>query len=156
MSFRRNFKLHEFTLEALYDFMKKIQNIFLYTCKKCSFEKVLLQLVVYFGWANESFYMQRSGVEFPNRSPDAAPIFTPPVTRPASLPSCPRPSRRGYMLGYGWMGYPIVQTILVFLVLTSIVSKICSNFTLDSYFLLSPSTILKDLFLFNLSPLTPC
>ena len=31
--------------------------------------------------------MQRSGVEFPKRSPDAAPIFTPPVTRPASLPS---------------------------------------------------------------------
>jgi len=31
--------------------------------------------------------LKRSGVEFPNRSPDAAPIFTPPVTRPASLPS---------------------------------------------------------------------
>lgn len=33
------------------------------------------------------FYLQRSGVEFPKRSPDAAPIFTPPVTRPESLPS---------------------------------------------------------------------
>ncbi|CAN6337986.1 unnamed protein product [Urochloa humidicola] len=31
--------------------------------------------------------LKRSGVEFPKRSPDAAPIFTPPVTRPASLPS---------------------------------------------------------------------
>ena len=26
--------------------------------------------------------MQRSGVEFPRRSSDAAPIFTPPVTHP--------------------------------------------------------------------------
>ncbi|PAN20618.1 hypothetical protein PAHAL_3G336900 [Panicum hallii] len=31
--------------------------------------------------------LKRSGVEFPKRSPDAAPIFTPPVTHPASLPS---------------------------------------------------------------------
>ncbi|EES19323.1 TOM1-like protein 2 isoform X2 [Sorghum bicolor] len=31
--------------------------------------------------------LKRSGVEFPKRSPDAAPIFTPPVTRPESLPS---------------------------------------------------------------------
>lgn len=31
--------------------------------------------------------LKRSGIEFPKRSPDAAPIFTPPVTRPASLPS---------------------------------------------------------------------
>jgi hypothetical protein len=38
------------------------------------------------------FYLQRSGVEFPKRSPDASPIFTPPVTAPASLP---------YQAGYG-------------------------------------------------------
>ncbi|KAL6865079.1 hypothetical protein ACP4OV_016230 [Aristida adscensionis] len=38
--------------------------------------------------------LKRSGVEFPERSPDAAPIFTPPVTRPASLPSYPQ-------IGYG-------------------------------------------------------
>ncbi|KAJ1262365.1 hypothetical protein BS78_09G101900 [Paspalum vaginatum] len=31
--------------------------------------------------------LKRSGVEFPKQSPDAAPIFTPPVTQPASLPS---------------------------------------------------------------------
>ncbi|RCV18226.1 hypothetical protein SETIT_3G282900v2 [Setaria italica] len=31
--------------------------------------------------------LKRAGVEFPKRSPDAAPVFTPPVTRPASLPS---------------------------------------------------------------------
>ncbi|KAL6630992.1 hypothetical protein ACP70R_028332 [Stipagrostis hirtigluma subsp. patula] len=31
--------------------------------------------------------LKRSGVEFPKRPADAAPIFTPPVTRPASLPS---------------------------------------------------------------------
>uniref|UniRef100_A0A0A9DSY1 VHS domain-containing protein n=1 Tax=Arundo donax TaxID=35708 RepID=A0A0A9DSY1_ARUDO len=30
--------------------------------------------------------LKRAGVEFPKRSPDAAPIFTPPVTHPASLP----------------------------------------------------------------------
>ncbi|WVZ98004.1 hypothetical protein U9M48_043497 [Paspalum notatum var. saurae] len=38
--------------------------------------------------------LPRSGVEFPKPSPDAAPIFTPPVTRPASLPSY-------FQLGYG-------------------------------------------------------
>lgn len=28
--------------------------------------------------------LQRSGVQFPQRSPDTAPIFTPPVTHPIS------------------------------------------------------------------------
>lgn len=33
------------------------------------------------------FYLQRSGVEFPKRSPDAASMFISPVTQPESLPT---------------------------------------------------------------------
>lgn len=37
------------------------------------------------------FQLQRFGVQFPQRPPDAAPIFTPPATHPGSI-SHPQPS----------------------------------------------------------------
>lgn len=47
---------------------------------------------IIFTQINEYLYLQKLGLEFPRRSPDAAPILTPPITRPTSLESYHQPS----------------------------------------------------------------